>query len=113
MIGNNKKESSVCSHTVVEKGGKKKERRNVWWHSHNLYVLFGEERKKVLTHSFEEILDAVGYVPGFFELFIPVSAKFQNKVLFALKRPGADKNGIFIICMEENKFGLFKYIFFF
>ena len=41
--------------------GKKKERRNVCWHSHNLYVLFGEGRKKILTHSFEEILDAVGY----------------------------------------------------
>ena len=54
MIGNNKKESSVRSLTVVEKGGKKMKESN-------LYVLFREERIKALTQSCEEILDAVGY----------------------------------------------------
>ena len=65
VIGNNKKESSVCSHTVVERGGKKeREKEHVVALTQPLCSVWRGE-KKVLTHSFEEILDAVGYESRF------------------------------------------------
>ena len=74
-------------------------KRNFWW-SFDLY----ENLLHLYTSWTEEL-------PGFLNFSFPASPKSQNKVLFALKRSGAEKNDIFIICKEISKFGFLINIF--